>query len=105
MVGCDLPNHLQRAGGAVVRAEVAVLAYRRGARLLEFGLDDRLEAAPHEAQQPLLRLFGAHANAEVAEHALALVALDRDELLLNEAGVLVAAQSLAIRLQQVRVAE
>ena len=95
--------YLQRAGGAVVRAKMAVFTGGDDSRVVEFGLDDGVEASADETEDALLRLILAHSHAQTAQDTLALVALDGDEPRFPEAGVMLALEPFAVDTVGVRV--
>ena len=91
-----LIEDLQRAGGAVLCALAAGRTDLDRLFALEFRLDDRIKATPHQAQQALADDLIADPDALVAQDALALVALDDRQALLGIGRVILAHEPLRV---------
>ena len=75
-----LLQELQSAGGAGVNAQVAVGAAGDSLFGTELGLDDGGETTANQTQQALLGNFLTGTDAQTAQDALAVVALDGHQL-------------------------
>ena len=98
-----LLQELQRTGGTCIHALVAVDAVGDGGRIPELGLDHGGEAAANQTQDALLGDFLTDTDAQTAQDALALVALDADHIGLGGGGTLGTCEAVGVDLIQVGV--